>query len=316
MADLRDPYRGADANNTTKSSAFGVQGVDVSRYQGDYDWDLAMGAGEACFGFARASIGFGDTDSKFMANWKAMADRGLLRGAYHFAYPKSVAAGKSVEDDAHDEARYYCDTLRAAEQSVHGGKPMYDGRTLPPVLDYEQKSPWTAAQKRAWITRWILTVQEELQRGVILYTGEHVWTEELEGDPWLTGLPLWVAHYTDTAAPKMAPWTRWVLWQWSGGGEAGDIYEKVHGAYFPGDEKAGAVDVDAFWGSHEALTSLADPRWDRWLVDADGTIGKNPHAAFSVTGEPVGEPASVGEALAKLRQARALIDEAIASLEG
>lgn len=327
-----DPYQGVGASNTTKSSMFPVQGVDVSKYQGSYDWDAAMQEGNVKFGFTRASVGAGTLDEKFRDNWQAMAERKLLRGAYHFAYPSSVAAGKTVEDDAYDEAMYFCEVLRSAEQLVNGGKPMYDGLTLPPVLDYEQSSPWSKDEKRAWINEWILTVQKELERGVIIYTGDNTWSNELDGDPWLTGLPLWVPHYSNGTEPGMKPWTSWVLWQWSGGGDNGDTYKKLTGEPFPG-ANGSSVDVNAFWGSEEDLRLLGDPLYDRWMIDSSGTIGKNPHADSGSSrppGRPPGRPPTklpgrrptgpggptgVDAALAKLHGAQTLIDAAIKDLE-
>ena len=271
-----DPYAGAPASDTTEPWDFECQGIDVSANQGSYDWDAALGAGIR-FAFARLSLGQGTEDKQFASNWAAMAARKdrIARGAYHFAYPSSVAAGKTPSQDAVDEANYFCDRLIFHEQQVHGGTPMADGATLPPVLDYEQTSDnskltLSSAQQKDWINSWIRTVQDRLGRGVLLYSGPNVWRKDFNADPWLSELPLWVAQYTSPSHRKSDPWSRWCFWQWSGGG-SGDMYQKHYGANFPGSG-GHAVDVSVFWGSADQLRELCDPSKDRWL-NADGSIG-------------------------------------------
>jgi GH25 family lysozyme M1 (1,4-beta-N-acetylmuramidase) len=319
MADDRDPYFGADEANTTKSSQFACQGVDVSKYQGEYDWDAAVAAG-AKFGIARCSIGYGDKDPQFERNWAEMARLGVLRGAYHFAYPKTIAAGMSPADDARQEANYFCDQLLAAEAKVNSGRPLYDGKVLPPALDYEQRPELSAADQRSWVNAWIHTVQERTGRGVIIYSGDNAWRVNFGGDPWLTGLPFWVAHYSNGTKPGMKPWTRWVIWQWSGGESGGgDIYKKLNGSNFPGVASGGAVDLNSFWGSEGDLRGLGDPRRDRWLLDDDGSVGTNPKARPELDEDKAVagvDRRRVDDALSKLYEARRLVDAAIAELEG
>lgn len=271
-----DPYAGAPASDTTEPWDFSCQGIDVSSNQGRYDWDAALGAGIR-FAFARLSLGKGTEDDQFATNWAAMAERKeqIVRGAYHFAYPSTVAAGKTPSEDAADEANYFCDRLLVYEQKVHGGTPMADGATLPPVLDYEQtpdnsKLTLSSVQQKDWINTWIQTVQDRLGRGVLLYSGPNVWRKDFDGDPWLRELPLWVAQYTSPSSRKIDPWSNWCFWQWSGGGN-GDMYQKHYGSNFPGSG-GHAVDVSAFWGSVDQLRSLCDPSQDRFL-GADGSIG-------------------------------------------
>src|ERR1035441_10278161 len=55
-----------------------VQGVDVSVYQGDFNW-----AGQnAQFGAARISDGLGSIDPTFNENWAHMKSSNTLRSAY------------------------------------------------------------------------------------------------------------------------------------------------------------------------------------------------------------------------------------------
>ncbi len=57
------------------------QGPDVSEAQGIIDWAVVRGDG-ARFGYARATYGARGRDSRFDANWHAMHEAGIERGAY------------------------------------------------------------------------------------------------------------------------------------------------------------------------------------------------------------------------------------------
>src|SRR5207244_9319013 len=67
-------------------SAGPVQGVDVSEYQGAFDWAAAK-AGGTVFGYARISDGTGHVDATFAGNWSRMKAAGVYRGAYQFFEP-------------------------------------------------------------------------------------------------------------------------------------------------------------------------------------------------------------------------------------
>jgi len=60
-----------------------TQGVDVSHYQGEIDWNAARAAG-VDFAYIKASEGGDLRDERFAANWSGTAEAGIKRGAYHF----------------------------------------------------------------------------------------------------------------------------------------------------------------------------------------------------------------------------------------
>src|SRR5580765_6643007 len=60
-----------------------VTGIDVSHYQGTVDWAKVAASGRK-FGIAKATEGTGYVDASFAANWAAMANAGVIRGAYHY----------------------------------------------------------------------------------------------------------------------------------------------------------------------------------------------------------------------------------------
>jgi len=62
---------------------FPTQGVDVSHYQGEIDWNAARAAG-VDFAYIKASEGGDLRDERFATNWAGSAAAGIKRGAYHF----------------------------------------------------------------------------------------------------------------------------------------------------------------------------------------------------------------------------------------
>ena len=92
-----------------------IQGIDVSYWQGDIDWNKVHDAGIQ-FAYIKATEGGDYLDPKFLDNWYAAKKAGMARGAYHFIYWCRPAS---------EQALWF-------EQNVP-----QDPEALPPVLDLE-----------------------------------------------------------------------------------------------------------------------------------------------------------------------------------
>jgi lysozyme len=102
----------------------GVQGIDVSHYQGVVDWQQVAQNGMA-FAFAKATEGITYVDPQLAANWDGIRVAGLVRGAYHFFEPN---------DDAAQQAQHFLSTVQLQPGD------------LPPVLDVETTGGVSDAQ--------------------------------------------------------------------------------------------------------------------------------------------------------------------------
>ncbi|MDK8193955.1 glycoside hydrolase family 25 protein [Paenibacillus sp. UMB7766-LJ446] len=133
-----------------------VQGIDVSRYQGNIDWQKVK-ADKREFVFIKATEGQTYTDPNFVSNVKCALSAGLLVGTYHFLRAISAAAAKS-------EAAHYAKSLEA----VGGAKALQ----LPPVMDYENNPNGISKAQINIVAKAFLTELERLT-GVkpIIYTG-------------------------------------------------------------------------------------------------------------------------------------------------
>ena len=81
----RHRFRDAHPINFGKASPknYAVHGVDVSRWQGDIDWQTLRSQG-ANFVYIKATDGGDHLDPMFKKNWRDANKAGLKRGAYHF----------------------------------------------------------------------------------------------------------------------------------------------------------------------------------------------------------------------------------------
>ena len=101
-----------------------VQGIDVSHYQGEIDWQKIQDA-QMQFAFIKATEGSSHIDECFAYNWREAAKTDMRIGAYHFF---------SFDSPPQTQAELFIQTV-----GTLSGK-------LPPVVDVEyygdrQKNP-------------------------------------------------------------------------------------------------------------------------------------------------------------------------------
>ncbi|WP_298593505.1 GH25 family lysozyme, partial [uncultured Rothia sp.] len=97
----------------------GTLGMDVSSHQQNVDWASAYAAGSR-FAYVKATEGGYYTNPYFAQQYNGSAASGMVRGAYHFANPRTSSGA--------DQARYFVQ---------NGGGWSADGQTLPGLLDIE-----------------------------------------------------------------------------------------------------------------------------------------------------------------------------------
>jgi lysozyme len=174
-----------------------VQGVDVSKYQGNFNWSTA----NVAFGYARISDGSLSPDSTFVANWANMQAAGVLRGAYQFFRP---------EQDATAQA-----------QMVVNAVGMLGPTDLPAMIDVEIADNQSPATIAAGVKTWLGIVTAGTGKTPIIYTGASFWQTSVQ-DTSFGAYPVWIAAYGPTC-PSLPPgWTSWAIWQYSDGNNALD----------------------------------------------------------------------------------------------
>ena len=219
---LRDakPHDGVAAAHTMP-----IQGIDVSYWQGDIDWQKAREAGVR-FTFIKATEGGDHVDPKFIENWYGAKQAGVVHGAYHFVYWCRPA---------HEQALWFMLNVPA------------DPDALPPVLDVE----WNSHSKTcsghvdrntalAKIKVMLDAMEAHTGKRPIIYTDPAFHREVLEGE--FTDYHFWlrsVAAEPDEVYRRRS----WAFWQFTTTG------------YVPG--VAGKVDRNSYNGTQRD--------WDRVL---------------------------------------------------
>ena len=206
------------------ASRYEVQGIDLSHYQGEVDWDQLRQSGIS-FAFIKATEGSRTVDERFSENWQNAAGTGLCIGAYHFF---------SFDSPAEDQAALYKNTVGNL-----------DGR-LPPVLDVEyygkkEKNPPEREKTIAEIQKLLDLLEIEYQVKPILYTTYPVYHRYIQDN--FDSYPLWIRNVY--YKPGFDIGRDWLFWQYSD--------TSVMEGY-QGEEPY--IDRNVFAGSKEELKNL------------------------------------------------------------
>ena len=212
--------------------AASVDGIDVSHWQGNIDWN-AVAADGIEFAYMKAIEGTYYTDPSFDSNYPESYYAGLVRGAYHFANPADSSGAA--------QARFFVN---------NGGGWSPDGQTLPGVLDIEY-NPYgptcyglTDGQMINWVGDFISTYEAMTGRYPVIYTTTNWWstcTGNYAGF-WDVS-PLWVANWGSDPYPLPNGAPYWTFWQYTAEGSVNGV--------------AGNVDRDLFNGSYDRLQAIA-----------------------------------------------------------
>jgi uncharacterized protein with LGFP repeats/GH25 family lysozyme M1 (1,4-beta-N-acetylmuramidase) len=222
--------------------SFGVQGLDVSKYQAGINWQTQWNLG-ARFAYIKATEGNYYTSTTFSDQYQGARAVGMIRGAYHFANPAASSGA--------DQARIFVQG---------GGGWSADGYTLPPVLDFEG-NPYAGqtiggyyqgntcydmsrSQLTAWARDFGSTVKALTGRLPVMYTTTSWWNACTGGPTGFSDWPLWIARFpsspSDSPGALPSSWANFSFWQYS---ESGPF--------------AGGGDSNVWNGSYQALRTFA-----------------------------------------------------------
>lgn len=198
-----------------------LDGIDVSKWQGEIDWGRVADDGIA-FAIARVSDGTTYWDGEFDDNWASIADQGLVRGAYQFFRPGQSATAQA-------------DLMIDALGELGPGD-------LPPVLDAETTDGVSGSAVVSAMRTWLDRVEDATGRVPMIYASSGFWTT-LPDTSEFSRYPLWVANWEVSCPEVPSPWGDWALWQTADDGWVDGI--------------SGPVDLDVFDGTMADLEALA-----------------------------------------------------------
>ena len=205
------------------------RGIDVSRFQGEINWEW-VGGTNVEFAWVQASRGEGEDcavvpdrcgpDEFYAANYAGATGAGLRVGAYHRAFAGG-GGRKATKRDARREANVFIAVVGELREG-----------DLLPALDVE--TPFGGLSKkgvRRWIRAWLDRVRRKLGAKPVIYTNLSSW--QATGDTRRfarKGHPLWVANFgVDSPAVPAGNWDGhgWSVWQFTSSGKVSGIKGSV-----------------------------------------------------------------------------------------
>ena len=222
LADTTRTIRPAKSEFTsTHPHEFTLHGIDVSKYQGDIDWQ-AVKSGGVAFAYIKATEGGDHVDAKFQANWDGARAAGIPRGAYHFVYWCR---------SPHEEMALFKRVVPAEPDA------------LPPVLDVEA-TPTSKTCKRRLdrdsALRDMRVMLQEMERHYgkrpVIYTTVDFY-EAILSDNELSEYPIWVRSTKYSPHVKYGS-RKWHFWQYQSDGVVPGIRTNVDRNAFHGDRNA------------------------------------------------------------------------------
>ncbi|MDX8521465.1 glycoside hydrolase family 25 protein [Mesorhizobium dulcispinae] len=216
----RYAFRDAKPINFGRSSPrhLAVHGVDVSRWQGNINWQKLRAQG-ANFAYIKATDGGDHLDPMFMKNWRGADAAGLKRGAYHFFY--------------------WCRTAGEQADWFIRNVPRVAG-ALPPVIDVEWNGDSSCKRRpsREKVLEKMQVFMDKLERYYgqrpIIYTSPDFYRDNLRGA--FPDYPFWLRAVAAHPS-KVYPGRNWLFWQYSGSGLSHGVSGRIDLNVFHGDER-------------------------------------------------------------------------------
>ena len=221
VANNRAPYSTVKGDTkphpgVAAAKSFAIEGIDISKWQGDVNWQMAKDAG-VHFAFIKSTEGGDHLDERFYENWRGAKEAGIPRAAYHFVYWCRPA---------HEQAAWFKKNVPA------------DPSALPPVLDVEWNSqsktcpariPFEDAREKVRIM--LKAMEEHTGKKPIIYT-DITFHEDVLGNAF-DDYPYWVRSVA--AEPQERYKDRhWSFWQYTTTGLMPGVRGNVDRTVFAG----------------------------------------------------------------------------------
>ena len=191
----------ADFNISVYSDVY--RGIDVSRWQGDINWNKVASKG-IDFAMIRSSFGSEHTDEKLKANVEGCEKYGISYGFYHYTYAATVKEAKV-------EAKYFLKTIK-------NYNPDY-----PVVLDIEEN--FYKQMSRKQVTDIIAAFVSELENAgyyPAVYSYANFFRDYVDMSR-ISKYDIWIASWGDKEKLNSAYDGLYDMWQYSATGKVSGI---------------------------------------------------------------------------------------------
>jgi len=221
------------SSDLPRPTDYPIHGIDVSKFQGDIDWNAVANSGVK-FAWIKATEGGDNADARFQANWTGAKAAGVPHGAYHFVY--------------------WCRPPMEEMANFEQNAPV-ENDALPPVLDVEATPTSKTCHRHLTQEDAIAEMKvmlDEMERHYgkrpIIYTTVDFY-QAILSDGAFMDYPIWVRSTKYQPSVKYGP-RPWHFWQYQSDGSIAGI--QVH------------VDRDAFFGTEK--------QWEAFLRDQESGL--------------------------------------------
>lgn len=188
----------------TVASAYPINGIDVSSYQGSMDWGKA--STKINYAYIRAGAGNDYIDAEYPRNKDELHQRKIPFGLYWYINPQ-----RDWRKTADTFAQIYKDS----------------GSQLPPVYDIETAGGLGKSALESWLFKSVTRFELSVNKSIFIYTSPGFWNTSMPMTTWAKNRGLWDAHWTMAQLPIIPnEWRlinqprRWYFWQWSANGNS------------------------------------------------------------------------------------------------
>lgn len=205
---FEDAAQGGDDNMDVKT------GVDVSKWQGEIDWEKAKADGVE-FAMLRAGYGRGNMDDRFKRNADECTRLGIPFGVYWFSYAYT-------EDMARKEAQYCLNAVAPYKLSY----PIAFDFEYDSVDHAQDKGVTITKELASAITRAFLTEIENAGYYATLYANPNYLAVYFD-DNIPTRYDIWLAQWPRNPQPEPKPEQCGGMWQYTSSGTVDGIEGRV-----------------------------------------------------------------------------------------
>lgn len=194
-------------------------GIDVSSYQKDIDWDAVCRDKKIRFVYVKATEGATYTSPHFRYNIENARKHGLKVGSYHFLRTTS-----SLQSQFENFTR----AVKPEEQD------------LVPLIDIEQRGNWTPRQIVDSLEVFIKMVSKHYNCRPMIYTMTSFYNKYLASH--FKKYPLFIARYSESA-PELNDGAHYTLWQYTDQGTVKGIDHAVDMCRFAKDKRIADISL-------------------------------------------------------------------------
>ena len=177
--------------NYTNNAALVYDGIDISNYQKDINWDATAKDKHIKYVYIKATEGASHKQHRYRRNIEHARQRGIKVGSYHFM-TTTAPIQKQFEN--------FISVVRPEEQD------------LIPLLDVEKRNGWSIKQLQDSVMKFAKLLENYYGCRPMIYASSNYFNNYLGAQ--FKHYPLFIARYSKSE-PQLSYGAKWILWQFS-----------------------------------------------------------------------------------------------------